>query len=94
VKLVIAEAAEREIAEALAFIGQDDPLAARRLNETIQGAIRDVLAFPRSGARMRSGQRRFQVRGTPFRLVYRVSRDAIIILRVWHGARQWPPARD
>jgi plasmid stabilization system protein ParE len=27
-------------------------------------------------------------------LFYRVERDAILIVAVWHGARQWPPARD
>jgi plasmid stabilization system protein ParE len=33
-----------------------------------------------------------QVPGTPFRLIYSVARDTVVIRRIWHGARQWPPA--
>ena len=39
-----------------------------------------------------AGRRLFAVPGTSFLLIYRVENDDLIILRVWHGARQWPPA--
>jgi toxin ParE1/3/4 len=30
------------------------------------------------------------VRGTPFIVVYRIEPTALVILRVLHGAQQWP----
>lgn len=91
-RLVFAPAAQRELAEAIAYIALDDPQAAERLDATIRAAAARLTIFPKLGVRARGQQRRLPVAGTPYLIVYRVTRDAIIILRVWHGARQWPPA--
>jgi len=32
------------------------------------------------------------VHETQYRLIYAVLADELLILRVWHGARQWPPS--
>jgi len=37
------------------------------------------------------GTREFVVRRTPYILVYRVAEDTIEVLRIMHGAQQWPP---
>ena len=35
------------------------------------------------------GAREWLVNGTPYLIVYRVKNDALEILRVWHGRRNW-----
>jgi plasmid stabilization system protein ParE len=76
----------------VAHIGAHNPLAAQQQNRLVQQAARRLLVFPRLGAPDAQALRALQVPGTPFRLIYQETRDAIVILRVWHGARQWPPA--
>ena len=93
-RLVFAPSARREFADAVGYVAQDNPLAARKLNETIQAAIARILAFPKLGTPFRRGERRLPVAGAPYLIVYRATRETVVILRVWHGARQWPPARD
>ena len=41
---------------------------------------------------MLSGQdiRAAAVRNTAYRLIYAIAADEVLILRVWHGAREWP----
>lgn len=92
-RLVFTEPARRDLADAFAFIAADNSAAAERQEARVLRAAWSLLEFPKLGrAAERTGERRLDMRGTPFRLVYRQSGDAIIILRVWHGARQWPPA--
>jgi toxin ParE1/3/4 len=40
-----------------------------------------------------AGTRELVIAGTPFVIPYRIRGEAIEILRVLHGARQWPPAK-
>jgi toxin ParE1/3/4 len=91
-RLVLAPSARRELVDAIAYVAAENPVAAARLNSTIQAAISRILAFPKLGTMSRRGQRRLQVAGTPYLIVYRATRETVVILRVWHGARQWPPA--
>ncbi|MGG5819762.1 type II toxin-antitoxin system RelE/ParE family toxin [Falsiroseomonas sp. HW251] len=91
-RLVFAPSARRELADALTYVAAENPVAAQKLNSTIQAAIARILAFPSLGPRFGRGQRRVPVGGTPYLIVYRATRETVVILRVWHGARQWPPA--
>jgi toxin ParE1/3/4 len=91
--LVFAEAARRDVEEAVAFIARDDPAAAGRMVDRIEAVAAMLLSFPRAGAALSRERRVIGVGGTPFRLIYRETRGGITILRVWHGARGWPPAR-
>ncbi len=93
-KLVSAPSARREQTEAFEFIATDYVAAATRQIDLLEAAAARLIDLPRLGAPMRRGRRKLQVRGTRFGLIYRVSRDMVVILHVWHGARQWPPARD
>lgn len=36
------------------------------------------------------GTRELVVNGTPYRVVYRVEAEVVLILRVLHGAQRWP----
>jgi toxin ParE1/3/4 len=48
--------------------------------------------FPRVGRSGRiPGTRELVVLRTPYFLVYRIDEPLVEILRVVHGARQWPP---
>jgi plasmid stabilization system protein ParE len=92
VRLKIATAARRDVEQAIAFVAADNRAAAERLAARFDEAVRMLLDFPGLGARKEGRRRRTQVPGTPFRIFYRVEGDTLVILRVWHGARQWPPA--
>jgi toxin ParE1/3/4 len=93
-RLVFAASARRDLAEAIDFIRQDNPAAAQEQSRRIRAAARRLPEFPHLGGELDDDRRRLQVPRTPFILVYRVTPGAILILRVWHGARQWPPAED
>jgi plasmid stabilization system protein ParE len=84
-----------DLVEVRRFIAADNPRAATDTVARIRRSAMRILEFPNSGAPLGMAELRVAtVPGTPFRLFYRVKRDAILIVAVWHGARQWPPARD
>lgn len=91
-RLVIALRACRDLAKAIAFIAADDPDAADRVAARLRSAAAKLVEFPALGAPYGGRDRRvFSVPRTPFRLVYRARKDRLTILRIWHGARGWPP---
>jgi plasmid stabilization system protein ParE len=92
VKLDFNLVARRDLREALAYIAADNPRTAERQEQLVRTAAFRLTDFPDLGRPLDRRRRLLQVRGTRFRLVYIATRDAIVILRVWHGARQWPPA--
>jgi plasmid stabilization system protein ParE len=59
--------------------------------DLIRRTANRLIDFPRSGPAIETGPfRTIRVRGTPFLLVYRLSGDDVEIMRVFHGARDWP----
>jgi toxin ParE1/3/4 len=59
----------------------------RRIRETVQR----IALMPFSGRAGRlEGTREAVVPRTPFIVTYKVSAQAVEILGIWHGARQWP----
>jgi toxin ParE1/3/4 len=87
--------ARQQLAELRCYIETDNPQAALATVQAIRAAAERLLDFPRSG-RMDAGTRVriCTVPRTPYLLHYVVTDDEIRLLSVWHGARQWPPARD
>jgi len=83
----------RDLEDATAFIAADNPAAAERMAARLREAAASLAAFPLRGAALPGPRSRrvLTVPETPFRLVYSVARDRILILRIWHGARGWPP---
>lgn len=85
--------AESDLIEILDSIAADDPGAALATTDRIEAAALRLTEFPRSG---REGSvpdtRELPIPGLPFLIIYRVRETAIEVLRVLHGARQWPPA--
>jgi len=80
-----------DLDEAAAFISQDNPQAAKRQVKRIWDAARLLSDHPDAGRPGRvHGTRELVVADTPFILPYRVVGNTVQILRVLHGARQWP----
>lgn len=73
------------------YIEADNPLAAVAIDERIVSATRRLIDFPESGRVGRiEGTRELVVSGTPYIAVYTVRETTVRILRVLHGAQEWP----
>lgn len=73
------------------YIEADNPRAAVAIDERIVTATRRLIDFPESGRVGRiEGTRELVVSGTPYIAAYTVTETAVRILRVLHGAQEWP----
>jgi toxin ParE1/3/4 len=80
--------ATRELDSLYEFVAKSNPKAARRLLRAILAAVDQVSQFPTSGRPGEvSGTREVIVSGTPFRVVYRVQANRVVVLRVFHSSR-------
>jgi toxin ParE1/3/4 len=67
----------------------DNPTAARQVAKTLYDSGMSLATMPHRGRTGRiAGTREFVV--APFIIVYRVGADAVEILRIYHGAQDWP----
>lgn len=74
------------------YIARDNPAAAHRLVIAIERAVAELKDYPALGRPGRvEGTRELAVLGTPYIIPYRVRGQTVEILRVFHGARKWPP---
>ena len=73
------------------FIEADNPSSAIMVDERIVAAARRLIDFPASGQVGRiAGTRELVINGTPYVAAYAVTQSAVRILRVLHGAQEWP----
>jgi addiction module RelE/StbE family toxin len=72
------------------YVARDRPEAARRLALDVLHAIDGLRAFPNRGRAGRVQGTRELVLARPFLAVYEVADEEVQILRILHGARQWP----
>jgi toxin ParE1/3/4 len=73
------------------YIEADNPQAAITLDERIEECILNLVQFPLMGRTGRiEGTRELVINRTPYVAAYRVTGETITILRVLHGAQQWP----
>jgi plasmid stabilization system protein ParE len=85
--------AERNRESQLDYIERASPQAAIELGDRIEAAINRLEEFPDSGRAGRvAGSREQVILGTPFIIIYRIEPEAVVILRLLHGAQQYPPA--
>jgi toxin ParE1/3/4 len=76
-------------------IAADNPAAAANTVRRIQQAVEALTSLGDRGRPGRwPGTRELVVAGTPYIVPYRHRDEAIEILRVLHGARQWPLGTD
>ena len=78
------------------YIAQDRPDAARRVALSVIERIGALKEFPQLGRLGRvAGTRELAFPPLPYVAVYEVinARDEVRVLRLLHGAQQWPPPR-
>lgn len=73
-----------------AYLEDRNPVAALRLLEALVMAGDSLATFPQRGRPGRAKGTRELVAVWPYVLVYEVQEEAVVILRVWHGARERP----
>ena len=83
--------AERDRADIIEFIGQNNPIAAIRMDELFAAAAGRLADHPLLG---RTGQvpgTRELIAHESYRLVYELHDDSIWVLTLVHTRRRWPP---
>lgn len=85
------EAARADLFAIVDYISDDNPDAAQRLKDEIEGKISKLPERPQLYRHGRVAGTREMVVGCNYVVVYTESGRAIVILRVLHAARQWPP---
>lgn len=83
--------ARQDLRHLRAYIAEDNPQAAAQVAAQILQAVERLPANPGIGRPGRvMDTRELVIAGTPYLVPYRVMGDLIVILRVLHGAQQWP----
>lgn len=83
--------ARRDLHAIFDYILEDNPSAALGVLEDIEAAVGVLAEHPALGRPGRvEGTRELVVASLPYVVPYEVLRERVIILRVLHGARQWP----
>lgn len=96
-KVLFTPTARRQFIEAIAYIHQDNPLAAVSFRQKAEKSLSHLREFPESGRLLPEFPdltfREVIVR--PYRFFYKIKYKAVWIVAVWHGA-QLPdePERD
>ncbi len=73
------------------YIAKDNPMAAVSQGDRIAEQIEILQQHPHMGrAGRKQGTRELVISRTPFIVIYRVKAKRIEVLRVLHGAQQWP----
>jgi len=83
--------ARADLAELVAYIASESPVAAYRVNDEIRKQSSLLAIHPEIGrpGRVR-GTRELVITGTPYIAAYGLAGDVVTVLRLLHGARRWP----
>ena len=85
------KSASEDLQQITRHIRKNNPGAARHVAKTIFDAANALDTFPQRGRVGRvSGTREWVVPGWPYILVYQITDHAVEILRIYHGAQDWP----
>lgn len=73
------------------YIEADSPRAAATVDDRIEAQVEGLLRTPEMGRPGRiPGTRELVISRTPYIAAYRIESNIVRILRVLHGAQQWP----
>ena len=90
-KIVWSKRAIRHLIAIEEYIAEDKPDAAERIAARIIEAVERLAEHPESGRPGRiSGTRELIVDGTPYIIPYRVRRNSVELIAVFHGRQRWP----
>ena len=90
------ESAFVDLDDQIDYMARDDPGAAIDQRDLVESRVDTLAQFPKQGRIGREANtRELVVAGTPFVVVYRLKprKGQVQILRILHGAQQWPPNR-
>ena len=91
-KIRWAETADADLDHIIWRIAEDSVTAALRMQDRIEAAVQRLDRMPR---RTRVGRlpdtRELIVARSPYVVVFKVGSDGIDVIRVLHGAQDWPP---
>ncbi len=80
-----------DLIEIQKYIANDNPHAARNVAERIKDSVNSLKEYPGIGRPGRvEGTRELVISNLPYIIPYRVKNNVIEILRVLHGAMEWP----
>jgi addiction module RelE/StbE family toxin len=83
--------AAADIASIVEYIRKDNPVAARRVAETIYEGVASLRTFPSRGRPGRAADTRELVFAPwPYIAVYEIVGDQVWVLRIRHAAQDWP----
>jgi toxin ParE1/3/4 len=72
-------------------IRKDNPSAASKVAAILYDGCAGLKDFPRSGRKGRmDGTRELVFSGLPYIVVYRIQDQIVELLRIYHGAQDWP----
>ena len=72
-------------------IQQDDPAAAAEVAKTLYDGCGSLRTFPNRGRKGRiKGSRELVFPGLPYIVIYRIQDQVVELLRIYHGAQDWP----
>jgi len=87
--------AEDDLVAQCDHIAQDDPSLAERIGRDVLARVGGLADHPYRGRSGRvDGTRELPLPGLPWIAVYAVVDDAVVIVRLLHGAQLWPPERS
>ena len=85
------EGAARDLETIATYLFENTPLHAPRLVHSIYGAVTTLTNFPNRGRKGKmAGTRELVLPSLPYVVVYEVTGDAIYVVRILHGAQEWP----
>jgi toxin ParE1/3/4 len=83
--------ATQDLYKIIRHIQRDNPSAAAKVAETLYEGCSKLIDFPRQGRRGRiEGTRELVFPGLPYIAVYRIQDQNLEIVRIYHGAQDWP----
>jgi plasmid stabilization system protein ParE len=80
--------ADEELDEATAYLSERSVRAAQRFLTEVDDAIRLLLRFPRLGSPLPHDLRRLSLKAFPYRVIYRVEGEVIVVYAVAHVRRR------
>jgi toxin ParE1/3/4 len=83
--------ATQDLYNIIRHIQRDNPDVAAKVAETLYGGCSKLLDFPRRGRKGRiEGTRELVFPALPYVVVYRIQDQILEIVRIYHGAQDWP----
>ena len=90
-RIVWSRLAVRHLTNVRDYIAQDSPESAAEIAKKLLEAVELLVELPNLGRQGRiAGTRELVVAGTPYIIPYRIHRNRVELIAVFHGRQRWP----